>query len=39
VLTVFKTAKDQYDASLEEDKKHLEVTSSIFQGLRADLDG
>ncbi|KAF9484470.1 hypothetical protein BDN70DRAFT_910674 [Pholiota conissans] len=33
------TAKDEYDASLEEDAKQPEVTGSIFQGLRADVDG
>ncbi|KAF8160987.1 hypothetical protein B0H34DRAFT_699011 [Crassisporium funariophilum] len=33
------TAKDEYDASREEDKKQPEATGSIFQGLRADLDG
>ncbi|KAH9485292.1 hypothetical protein JR316_0002200 [Psilocybe cubensis] len=33
------TAKDEYDASLEEEAKHPEATGSIFQGLRADLDG
>ncbi|KIM45164.1 hypothetical protein M413DRAFT_428973 [Hebeloma cylindrosporum] len=33
------TAKDEYDASLEEDAKQPEATGSIFQGLRADLDG
>ncbi|KAJ3518121.1 hypothetical protein NLJ89_g72 [Agrocybe chaxingu] len=33
------TAKDEYDASCEEDAKQLEATGSIFQGLRADLQG
>lgn len=39
VLTMFQTAKDEYDASLEEDAKQPEATGSIFQGLRADVDG
>ena len=34
-----KTAKDEYDASKKEDERHTFVTGSIFQGLRADLDG
>ncbi|KAF9451267.1 hypothetical protein P691DRAFT_796992 [Macrolepiota fuliginosa MF-IS2] len=33
------TAKDKYDASKQEDSKHSHSTGSIFQGLRADLDG
>ncbi|CAA7259259.1 unnamed protein product [Cyclocybe aegerita] len=33
------TAKDEYDASCEEDAQQLEATGSIFQGLRADLQG
>ncbi|KDR75405.1 hypothetical protein GALMADRAFT_227055 [Galerina marginata CBS 339.88] len=33
------TAKDEYDASLEEEVKQPEATGSIFQGLRADLEG
>ncbi|PPQ89567.1 hypothetical protein CVT25_012239 [Psilocybe cyanescens] len=33
------TAKDEYDSSLEEEAKQPEATGSIFQGLRADLDG
>ncbi|KAF8972951.1 hypothetical protein BDZ97DRAFT_1778504 [Flammula alnicola] len=33
------TAKDEYDASLEEDAKQPEATGSIFQGLRADIEG
>jgi hypothetical protein len=36
---LYQTAKDEYDASLEEDAKQPEATGSIFQGLRADLDG
>lgn len=35
-LTLPQTAKDKYDASKQEESKH---SSSIFQGLRADLDG
>jgi len=39
LISYFQTAKDEYDASLEEDAKQPEATGSIFQGLRADLDG
>ncbi|GLB37239.1 putative protein of unknown function (DUF3684) [Lyophyllum shimeji] len=33
------TAKDEYDASVKEDEQQPSTTGSIFQGLRADLDG
>ncbi|KAL6309180.1 hypothetical protein BKA93DRAFT_925530 [Sparassis latifolia] len=33
------TGKDEYDASKKEDEKQPEMTGSVFQGLRADLDG
>lgn len=33
------TAKDEYDASLKEDECNSGPSGSIFQGLRADLDG
>ncbi|KAF8070283.1 hypothetical protein FPV67DRAFT_1486835 [Lyophyllum atratum] len=33
------TAKDEYDASIKEDEQQSSSTGSIFQGLRADLDG
>lgn len=33
------TAKDEYDASIKEDEQQPSATGSIFQGLRADLDG
>ncbi|TFK44587.1 hypothetical protein BDQ12DRAFT_730629 [Crucibulum laeve] len=33
------TAKNEYDASREEDRRQKFATGSIFQGLRADLDG
>ncbi|RDB24786.1 hypothetical protein Hypma_008085 [Hypsizygus marmoreus] len=33
------TAKDEYDASKKEDEQQPFATGSIFQGLRADLDG
>lgn len=33
------TAKDEYDASKKDDEKQTFSTGSIFQGLRADLDG
>jgi hypothetical protein len=35
----FKTAKEEYDASIKEDEKQPFATGSVFQGLRADLDG
>jgi hypothetical protein len=38
-LNDFKTAKDEYDASIKEDEKQPFSTGSVFQGLRADLDG
>lgn len=33
------TGKDEYDASKKEDSRHSEDTGSIFQGLRADIEG
>ncbi|KAF8604785.1 hypothetical protein BDV93DRAFT_440059, partial [Ceratobasidium sp. AG-I] len=33
------TGKDEYDASKKEDEKEFQSTGSVFQGLRADLDG
>lgn len=39
VLIGVKTAKDEYDASVKEDEKQPFATGSIFQGLRADLNG
>ncbi|KAG8684005.1 hypothetical protein FRC08_013955, partial [Ceratobasidium sp. 394] len=33
------TGKDEYDASKQEDEKEFQSTGSVFQGLRADLDG
>ena len=33
------TGKDEYDASKREDDKEFKNTGSVFQGLRADLDG
>ncbi|KAF9562769.1 hypothetical protein CPC08DRAFT_749290 [Agrocybe pediades] len=33
------TGKDEYDLSLEEEARQPEATGSIFQGLRADIDG
>lgn len=39
-LTGFpKTGKDEYDASRKEDEKEPAATGSIFQGLRADIEG
>ena len=37
-LFAFQTEKDEYDASKNEDGR-FETADSIFQGLRADLDG
>lgn len=36
---VFQTGKDEYDASKKEDGVQPKATDSLFQGLRADLDG
>ncbi|KAG8901739.1 RNA helicase required for poly(A+) mRNA export, partial [Tulasnella sp. 408] len=33
------TGKDEFDMSQEEDQKEFKATGSVFQGLRADLDG
>ncbi|KAF7975917.1 hypothetical protein HWV62_8178 [Athelia sp. TMB] len=33
------TAKDEYDASIKEDEQQPFASGSVFQGLRADLDG
>ncbi|CCM02906.1 uncharacterized protein FIBRA_05020 [Fibroporia radiculosa] len=38
-LELIYTGKDEYDASIEEDKKQPEMTGSVFQGLRADIEG
>jgi hypothetical protein len=38
-LLNFKTTKEEYDGSIKEDEKHPFATGSVFQGLRADLDG
>ncbi|KAJ2913257.1 hypothetical protein MD484_g7175, partial [Candolleomyces efflorescens] len=38
-LNVAKTGKRQYDASIQEDSIYPSSTGSIFQGLRADLEG
>ena len=35
----FQTGKNEYDASKSEDAKHGRTTGSVFQGLRADIDG
>ena len=37
--TPFQTGKDEYDVSKKEDEAQPKSTGSIFQGLRADLDG
>jgi hypothetical protein len=36
---LLQTGKDEYDASKKEDDAQPKATGSIFQGLRADLDG
>ncbi|KAJ7251757.1 hypothetical protein B0H12DRAFT_1118770 [Mycena haematopus] len=36
---IYGTAKDEYDASKKEDEQQPFATGSIFQGLRADIDG
>ena len=33
------TGKDEYDSSKKEDEQEPEATGSIFQGLRADIEG
>ncbi|OCH90810.1 hypothetical protein OBBRIDRAFT_834709 [Obba rivulosa] len=38
-LELIYTGKDEYDASKKEDEKQPKATGSIFQGLRADLEG
>ncbi|KAH8102310.1 hypothetical protein BXZ70DRAFT_1017278, partial [Cristinia sonorae] len=38
-LELIYTGKDEYDASKREDSKQPEATGSIFQGLRADVEG
>ncbi|THH29159.1 hypothetical protein EUX98_g5023 [Antrodiella citrinella] len=38
-MRITQTGKDEYDASKKEDSKQPEATGSIFQGLRADIDG
>ncbi|KAI0933780.1 hypothetical protein AcW1_005516 [Taiwanofungus camphoratus] len=38
-LELIYTGKDEYDASKKEDEKQPEATGSVFQGLRADLEG
>ncbi|SRR6266567_3557505 len=39
VLTSAQTGKDQYDSSVKEEEKAAYATGSVFQGLRADLEG
>ncbi|QRW13174.1 hypothetical protein RhiLY_12173 [Ceratobasidium sp. AG-Ba] len=39
VYQLIYTGKDEYDASKLEDEKEFQSTGSVFQGLRADLDG
>lgn len=35
----FQTGKSEYDASKEDDEKQPANTGSVFQGLRADIEG
>lgn len=39
VLTFDQTGKDEYDASVKAEEKAAYATGSVFQGLRADLEG
>ena len=39
VLTFAKTGKDEYDSSVKAEEKAAYATGSVFQGLRADLEG
>jgi Protein of unknown function (DUF3684) len=39
VLTSAQTGKDEYDASVKAEEKAAYATGSVFQGLRADLEG
>jgi len=39
MVMVAQTGKEEYDLSLEEESKQPEATGSIFQGLRADIEG
>ncbi|KAH9934863.1 uncharacterized protein B0H18DRAFT_1114703 [Fomitopsis serialis] len=38
-LNLIYTGKDEYDASRKDDEKQPEKTGSVFQGLRADIEG
>lgn len=38
-LTQRRPEKNEYDTSKQEDEKASQATGSIFQGLRADIDG
>jgi len=38
-MNIVQTGKAEYDSSKEEDKQQQFATGSIFQGLRADIDG
>lgn len=39
VLTSAQTGKDEYDSSIKMEEKAAYATGSVFQGLRADLEG
>jgi hypothetical protein len=39
VLTPSQTGKDEYDASVKAEEKAAYAIGSVFQGLRADLEG
>jgi len=39
VLTFAQTGKDEYDSSVKAEEKATFATGSVFQGLRADLEG
>ena len=39
VLTFLQTGKDAYDSSVKAEEEAAPATGSVFQGLRADLEG
>jgi hypothetical protein len=39
VLTFAQTGKDEYDSSVKAEEEAEHATGSVFQGLRADLEG
>jgi hypothetical protein len=39
VLSFSQTGKEEYDSSVKEEEETAHATGSVFQGLRADLEG